>query len=83
LLRRHALSLTFVSCPNSATRRYGCDLAKYPNILAIEKTCLAVKAFADAAPEKTAGRGMSESFRVTSFGFPCVLIAFPITVWGN
>ena len=33
-------------------RRYGCDLAKYPAILAIEKNCLAVKAFADAAPEK-------------------------------
>jgi maleylpyruvate isomerase len=33
-------------------RRYGCDLAKYPAILAIERNCLAVKAFADAAPEK-------------------------------
>ena len=33
-------------------RRYGCELAKYPTILAIENNCLAVKAFADAAPEK-------------------------------
>jgi maleylacetoacetate isomerase len=33
-------------------RRYGCDLDKYPAILAIEKSCLAIKAFADAAPEK-------------------------------
>jgi maleylacetoacetate isomerase len=33
-------------------RRYGCDLAKYPTILAIEKTCNALPAFADAAPEK-------------------------------
>jgi maleylacetoacetate isomerase len=33
-------------------RRYGCDLAKYPQILAIEKNCMAVAAFADAAPEK-------------------------------
>ena len=33
-------------------RRYGCDLAKYPTILAIEKACSVVAAFADAAPEK-------------------------------
>ena len=33
-------------------RRYGCDLAKYPTILAIEKPCNALPAFADAAPEK-------------------------------
>ena len=33
-------------------RRYGCDLAKYPTILAIEKNCNALPAFADAAPEK-------------------------------
>lgn len=33
-------------------RRYGCDLAKYPAILDIEKNCLAIPAFADAAPEK-------------------------------
>jgi maleylpyruvate isomerase len=33
-------------------RRYGCDLSKYPTILEIEKTCMAVPAFANAAPEK-------------------------------
>jgi maleylpyruvate isomerase len=33
-------------------RRYGCDLSRYPNILSIEKNCMAVAAFADAAPEK-------------------------------
>ena len=33
-------------------RRYGCDLAKYPAIVQIEKNCMAVAAFADAAPEK-------------------------------
>jgi maleylacetoacetate isomerase/maleylpyruvate isomerase len=33
-------------------RRYGCDLAKYPTILEIEKTCNAIPAFANAAPEK-------------------------------
>jgi len=33
-------------------RRYGCDLAKYPAILEIEKNCNAIPAFADAAPEK-------------------------------
>ena len=33
-------------------RRYGCDLAKYPTILEIEKHCNALPAFANAAPEK-------------------------------
>ena len=33
-------------------RRYGCDLAKYPTILEIEKNCNALPAFANAAPEK-------------------------------
>jgi len=33
-------------------RRYGCDLSRYPNILAVEKDCLALPAFANAAPEK-------------------------------
>lgn len=33
-------------------RRYGCDLARYSNILAIEKNCMALPAFIDAAPEK-------------------------------
>lgn len=33
-------------------RRYGCDLANYPAILEIEKNCMALSAFADAAPEK-------------------------------
>jgi maleylacetoacetate isomerase len=33
-------------------RRYGCDLSKYPTILEIEKSCMALPAFADAAPEK-------------------------------
>lgn len=33
-------------------RRYGCDLSKYPAILAIEKNCLALPAFSNAAPEK-------------------------------
>lgn len=33
-------------------RRYGCDLSRYPNILAIEKNCMALPAFIDAAPEK-------------------------------
>lgn len=33
-------------------RRFGCDLSKYPAILEIENTCMAVPAFADAAPEK-------------------------------
>jgi len=33
-------------------RRYGCDLSKYPAILDVEKNCMALAAFADAAPEK-------------------------------
>jgi maleylacetoacetate isomerase len=33
-------------------RRYGCDLSQYPTILSIEKNCLALAAFANAAPEK-------------------------------
>ena len=33
-------------------RRYGCDLSRYPNILTIEKNCLALPAFDEAAPEK-------------------------------
>jgi maleylacetoacetate isomerase len=33
-------------------RRYGCDLSRYPNIVRIEKKCMALAAFADAAPEK-------------------------------
>ncbi len=33
-------------------RRYGCDLAKYPTILEIEKSGNALPAFANAAPEK-------------------------------
>jgi maleylacetoacetate isomerase len=33
-------------------RRFGCDLSQYPNILSIEKACVAIPAFADAAPEK-------------------------------
>lgn len=33
-------------------RRYGCDLAKYPAILEIENNCMALAAFAGAAPEK-------------------------------
>jgi maleylacetoacetate isomerase len=33
-------------------RRYGCDVSRYPRILAIEKNCLALPAFAEAAPEK-------------------------------
>ncbi|MGH7793706.1 MAG: maleylacetoacetate isomerase [Candidatus Binatia bacterium] len=33
-------------------RRYGCDLSKYPAILEIEENCLALPAFANAAPEK-------------------------------
>ncbi len=32
-------------------RRYGCDLAKYPTILEIEKNCHGIPAFASAAPE--------------------------------
>ncbi len=33
-------------------RRYGCDLSHYPAIIEIEKNCMALPAFADAAPEK-------------------------------
>lgn len=33
-------------------RRYGCDLSPYPAIIEIEKSCMALPAFADAAPEK-------------------------------
>ena len=33
-------------------RRFGCDLSRYPNIMSIEKVCLTLPAFADAAPEK-------------------------------
>ena len=33
-------------------RRYGCDLSKYPAILGVEKNCMALAAFAGAAPEK-------------------------------
>lgn len=33
-------------------RRYGCDLSKYPTIMNVEKNCMALPAFADAAPEK-------------------------------
>lgn len=33
-------------------RRYGCDLSPHPAIIEIEKNCMALPAFADAAPEK-------------------------------
>jgi len=33
-------------------RRYGCELSQYPTILSIEKNCMALPAFANAAPEK-------------------------------
>jgi len=33
-------------------RRYGCDLSPYPAIIEIEKNCMTLPAFADAAPEK-------------------------------
>ena len=33
-------------------RRYGCDLSRYPAIMEIEKNCMILPAFADAAPEK-------------------------------
>jgi maleylpyruvate isomerase len=36
----------------SNARRYGCDLAPYPAIRSIEENCMALPAFADAAPEK-------------------------------
>jgi maleylacetoacetate isomerase len=36
----------------SNARRYGCDLAQYPTIVSIEKNCVTIPAFANAAPEK-------------------------------
>jgi len=33
-------------------RRFGCDLSQYPNIMNIERACIVIPAFADAAPEK-------------------------------
>ncbi len=33
-------------------RRYGCDLSRYPTIMNVEKSCAAIAAFVDAAPEK-------------------------------
>ena len=33
-------------------RRYGSDLSQYPNILGIEKNCMTLPAFVNAAPEK-------------------------------
>jgi maleylpyruvate isomerase len=33
-------------------RRYGCNLAHYPMIVSIEKNCVTIPAFANAAPEK-------------------------------
>jgi maleylacetoacetate isomerase len=33
-------------------RRFGCDLSRYPTLLAIEKNCAALPTFASAAPEK-------------------------------
>jgi maleylpyruvate isomerase len=33
-------------------RRYGCDLTRYPTLQQIEKTCMALPAFSNAAPEK-------------------------------
>ena len=33
-------------------RRYGCALSQYPAIMEIEKNCMALPAFTDAAPEK-------------------------------
>ncbi|HXG53609.1 MAG TPA: maleylacetoacetate isomerase [candidate division Zixibacteria bacterium] len=33
-------------------RRFGCDLSRYPNLLEIERACMALPAFAAAAPEK-------------------------------
>jgi maleylpyruvate isomerase len=33
-------------------RRYGCDLAQYPTIVSIEKNCVTIPAFTNAAPEK-------------------------------
>jgi maleylacetoacetate isomerase/maleylpyruvate isomerase len=33
-------------------RRFGCDLSGYPTLLAVEKVCLELSAFRDAAPER-------------------------------
>ncbi|MCW2235719.1 maleylacetoacetate isomerase [Azospirillum canadense] len=33
-------------------RRFGCDLSGYPTLLRIEEACLAIPAFAEAAPER-------------------------------
>ena len=33
-------------------RRFGCDLSAYPTLMQIEKACIALPAFANAAPEK-------------------------------
>lgn len=33
-------------------RRFNCDLARYPTLLAIEENCSALSAFRDAAPER-------------------------------
>jgi len=33
-------------------RRYGSDLSQYPNILGVEKNCMTLPAFVNAAPEK-------------------------------
>lgn len=33
-------------------RRFGCDLSRYPKILSVEKACIVIPAFADAAPDK-------------------------------
>jgi len=33
-------------------RRYGCDVSQYPTIVSIEKNCVTIPAFANAAPEK-------------------------------
>jgi maleylacetoacetate isomerase len=33
-------------------RRFGCDLSGYPTLVAIEKVCLELSAFRDAAPER-------------------------------
>ena len=35
-------------------RRFGCDLSRYPKILSVEKACIVIPAFADAAPDKQA-----------------------------
>jgi maleylacetoacetate isomerase len=33
-------------------RRFGCDVSAYPTLLSIERSCLALPAFRDAAPER-------------------------------